>query len=273
MDAKIPSELTGVPPRRVRATGNGIYATLMGSAFLAFALAAAIWAGANTVRQTENRAALRSDSSVIVGEITRTRKRKNSEIVYYTFNANSRSYTGEAELPWQLRNYVEQSKSITVRYLPTDPDVNHPAAWEWSFFWWLPLSTDLVHLPRFSKESEWFLASLMFAPFGFVLLMGLRSERRLLTEGMPVAGLVTGCTRGTRGSYRVKYEFRTEDGRVVQGKCGGKRQDIGAGVCVLYLRQDPRKNQLYSTGSYCIDGCSGAAQDLPRLASRPHDHE
>ncbi|MGA9667899.1 MAG: hypothetical protein WBQ94_01755 [Terracidiphilus sp.] len=129
MDVQIPSELTGPLPRRVRATGNGIYLTLLAPAFLAFAVAAAVWAGMNTVRQTEHRAALRGDSSVTVGEITRTRKMKNSEIVY-TFSANSKSYKGEAELPWQLRNDVEQFKSLTVRYLPTDPDVNHPAAWE-----------------------------------------------------------------------------------------------------------------------------------------------
>jgi hypothetical protein len=252
MDAKIPSELTGVLPRRLRTTRNGIYLTLLASAFLAFAVAATVWACMNTARQTKQRAVLRGDSSVTVGEVTRTRKMKGSEIVYYTFSANGRLYTGEAELPWQLRDDVEGSNSLAVRYLPADPDVNHPAAWEWSFFWWLPLSTDVVHLPDFSKESEWFLAPLIFGPFGFVVLMGLRSERRLLAEGLTAAGQVTECTRGTRGSYRVKYEFRIEDGRVVQGKCGGERQKIGAPVCVLYIRQDPGQNQPYSNENYIV---------------------
>jgi hypothetical protein len=205
----------------------------------------------NTVRQAEHRAALRGDRSVTVGEITRTRKMKNSEIVYYTFSVSGRSYTGEAELPWELRDDVERSNSLTVRYLPADPDVNHPAAWEWSFFW-LPLSTDLVHLPEFGKESEWFPALPIFGPFGFVVLMGLRSERKLLAEGVPATGLVTECARGTRGGYRVKYEFRAEDGRVVQGRCGSERREIGATICVLYLRQDPRRNQPYSRRNYCV---------------------
>jgi hypothetical protein len=252
LDAKIPSELTGELPRKVRATGNGIYLTFLASAFLAFAFAAAVWACLNTVRQTEHRAALRGDSSVTAGEITRTRKMKSSEIVYYTFSANSRSYRGEAELPWQLHRDVERSNSLIVRYLPTDPDVNHPAAWEWSFFWWLPLSTDVVHLPEFSKESEWFMALPIFGPLGFVLFIGLRTERKLLIEGVPADGLVTECAPGTRGGYRVKYEFRTEDGRVVQGKCGGERQEIGATICVLYLRRDSRQNNLYSKQNYRV---------------------
>ncbi len=252
MDANIPSELTGELPRRVRATGNGIFLAFLAWACLAFAIAAALWAGINTVQQTEHRAALRRDSSVTVGEITRTRKRKNAEIVYYTFSVNGIPYTGEAELPWQLRHDVEVSNSLNIRYLLTHPDINHPAAWEWSFFWWLPLSTDLVHLPNFSKESQWFLAPLLFGPVGFFILMDLRRERKLLADGAPAAGLVTECTRGTRGSYWVKYEFHTEGGCVVKGRCGGERQEIGVTICVLYLRQDPRRNQRYSRRNYCV---------------------
>lgn len=252
MDANIPSELTGGLPRRVCATGNGIYLAFLALACLVFAISATLWAGINTVRQNEHRAALRRDGSVTAGEITRMRKGKNSETVYYSFAVNGKSYTGEAELPWQLRNNVEGSSFLDIRYLPTHPDVNHPVGWEWCFYWWLPLSTDLVHLPEFSKEFQWFMAAFIFGPVGFVFLTSLRRERKMLVDGAPAAGLVTGCTRGTRGTYLVKYEFRAKDGSVVSGKCSGERQEIGDAICVLYLRQDPRWNQLYSKGSYRV---------------------
>jgi hypothetical protein len=96
------------------------------------------------------------------------------------------------------------------------------------------------------------MVSLIIGPFGFLVFKGLRRERKLLTEGLPAAGLVTECTRGSRAGYRVKYEFRTEDGSAVQGRCEGGRRDIDATVCVLYLRQDPRQNMLYSKGNYCV---------------------
>jgi hypothetical protein len=252
MDANIPGELTGPLPRKVRVTGSGVYLTLLASACLTFAFAAGVWAAKNTARQIEQRAALRRDSSMTVGEITRLRQGKGTETVYYSFGVNGMSYTGEAELPWQLRNDLERSNSISTRYLPAHPDVNHPAGWEWSFFWWIPLSTDLVHLPDFSKEFQWFFAPFIFGPFGGVVLMSLRKERKLLVNGAPAAGLVTSCTPGTRGSFSVKYEFRTEDGRVIQGKSGGPRKKIGDSLCVLYLQQNPRQSQPYPSGNYRV---------------------
>jgi len=254
MDANIPIELRGELPRRVRVTGSGIYLTFLVLVFLAFAISAALWAAINTVQLTDHRAELRRENSVTAGEITRIQKGKHRETVYYSFSVNGISYSGDAELPWQLRDDVEGSNTLNIRYLPARPDVNHPAAWEWSFFWWLPLSTDLVHLPDFSNQFEWFLAAFLSGSFGIAVSMGLRSERKLLVDGVPAAGLVTECTPGSRGSYLVKYEFRTEDGRVVNGKCGGQRQKVGDTICVLYLRQNLRRNQMYSKGCYRVDG-------------------
>jgi hypothetical protein len=83
--------------------------------------------------------------------------------------------------------------------------------------------------------------------------MGLRSERKLLVNGTPAVGLVTSCTPGTRGSFSVKYEFRTEDGRVIQGKSGGAPQKVGDTLCILYLPQDPRQSQPYPSGNYRVE--------------------
>ena len=252
MGANIPSELTGSLPRKVRATGSGIYFALASLTFLAIAVAGALWGAINTVQQAQQRAALRRDSSVTSGEITRIRKGKSSDVVYYTFTVNEASFMGKAEVPWQLRNNLRGSNRLPIRYLPANPDVNHPAAWEWCLFYWLPLSTDLIHLPNFSSELQWFFAALIVGPVGIVFLMGLHSERRLLTEGAPAAGVVTKCSRGARGSYSVEYEFRTDDGCVAKGSSSGDRKAIGASICILYLLPNPRRNQPYPSPNYRV---------------------
>ena len=253
MDAIIPSELAGPLPRKLRATGRGIYSALVSLTFLAIAVVGALWSVINTMQQTQHRAALRRDSSVTSGEITRMRKGKNSDVVYYAFTVKEASFIGNAEMPWQLRTNLRGSNQLPIRYLPANPDVNHPAAWEWSLIYWLPLSTDVIHLPEFSSELQWFFAPLMFGPVGIVFFMGLRSERRLLTQGAPATGVVTKCSRGGRGSYSVEYEFRTDDGGVAKGRSSGDRTQIGASLCILYLPQDPRRNQPYPSHNYRLN--------------------
>lgn len=252
MGSNIPSELTGPLPRKLRATGSGIYFALASLTFLAIAVAGALWGAMNAMQKTQYRAALRRDSSVTSGEITRMRKGKNFDVVYYTFTVNEASFIGKAEVPWQLRGSLRGSNQLPIRYLPANPDVNHPAAWEWSLLYWLPLSTDVIHMPDFSPELQWFFAPLIFGPVGIVFLMALQSERRLLTEGAPAVGSVTKCSRGARGSYSLEYEFRTDDGSVTKGRSAGDRKEIGAGLCVLYLPQDPQRNRLYPSSNFRV---------------------
>lgn len=250
--ATIPNELTCSMPRRLRATGTGIYMTVAAPIFLAIAVAGALWGGIWAVQQTQHRAALRRNSNETVAEITRTRKGRTTDVVYYAFNVNGRSFVGDAEVPTDLRHDLRASRFLSIRYLPTSPDVNHPAAWEWSLIFWRPQSTDLVHIPNFSSELQWFLAPLLLGPLGVVFFMQLRKDRELLAEGVPAVGLVTKCTPGTRGGYSVEYEFRTEEGRVAKGSCGGSRKEIGANICVLYLRQNPRQNMRYPASGYRV---------------------
>jgi hypothetical protein len=253
MDASIPSELVGSLPRNLRTTGSGIYLMFLASACLIFAAAAAAWGIYSTVQQTSHRSALRRDGATATGRITRVRREKNSYTVYYEFTVEGTSYSGHAEMPWQLRNSVEQSPdSLPIRYLPAQPEVNHPAAWEWSFFFWIPLSTDLIHLPDFSHEFEWLMASVLSAILGVPLFLSLLSERRLLAEGVAASGTVTKCTAGSRGGYWLKYEFRTEDGRAATGKSVGRPREVGANLCVLYLRENPQRNQAYPTPNFRV---------------------
>jgi len=248
----IPSELTGPLPRRLQATGSGQYFGLLAPALLAVAVAAALWGGVDAVQQMQRKAALRRDSSEIVGEISRMRKGKSSGTVYYTFTSNGIAFTGKAEVPGFLQYSLRGSSILAIRYLPANPDVNHPAAWEWSLIYWHPLPSDLVHLPDFSSDLQLFFGLLILGAPGLVFFMGLRSGRKLLAEGLPTVGLVTKCTPGTRGSFLVRYEFHTEDGKVANGSCGGSRKEIGAKVCVIYLPQNPQRNMTYPSSYYRV---------------------
>lgn len=216
------------------------------------ALAGALWGGVRAVQQTQHRAALRRDSSETVAEITRMWHGKTTDVVHYAFTVNGTSFVGEAEVPGDLRYDLRRSRFLPIRYLAANPDVNHPAAWEWSLVFWRPQSSDLVHIPYFSSELEWFLAPLLFGPLGVVFFMELRTDRKLLAEGAPAAGLVTKCTPGTRGSYWMKYEFHTEDGRVAKGSCGGSPAEVGTKIWVLYLPQDPRQNCRFPSENYRV---------------------
>jgi hypothetical protein len=253
MDARIPSELAGPLPRKVRATGGGAYLIFVATIFLVFAIAAGLWAVINTIQQATHREALRSNSSIAAGTVTNIRRGKSMVVVFYTFNVNGRPYVGKADAPWRLENEVERSfNALPVRYVPANPGVNHPATWEWSLFYWIPLSTDLIHLPDFSREFNWLVAALMSGVFGILLFKGVRAQRMLLVEGTPVLGVVTMCTRGSRGSYSIEYEFRTESGNMTKGRSSADRQEVGANICVLYSRSNPRRSQLYPSANYRI---------------------
>jgi hypothetical protein len=167
-----PSKLTDPMPQRTLSTSDRIYWAIMGPTFLAVAVAGTLWGVINIVKQTQHRAALRRESSETVGQVTRTQMRKTSDIVYYTFTVKGISFTGDAELPGSLLFSLRGPNSLPIRYLPANPNVNHPAAWEWSVLYWQPQSSDLVHLPEFSSELQWFFAPLIFGTISLVVLIG-----------------------------------------------------------------------------------------------------
>ncbi len=251
----IPSELTGPLPRRLQTTGSGIYSLIVSTVVLAFTVLMALWGAKNTVQQIEHRAAIRRDGVETVGEVTRIWKGRHASTIDYTFTMNGTLFTGKAELPWQLQNDVERSNSLNIRYTPMHPEINHPAAWEWSFIRWLPLSTDLIHVPDFSAEFGWLFGSLMWGSIGLVYLIALGRERTLVAEGVPATAVVTKCSppKGRSGIV-IKYEFRTLDGRVINGRSGGydRLREIGANICILYLPQNPKRNQTYPSRNFRV---------------------
>jgi hypothetical protein len=198
-----PRELTGQLPRRTRASSFGIATAIMATVFLVTAVAFDLWAGIYAAQQMLNSAALRREGSEAVGEVKRLwlSGRSNKHRVSYVFTTKGISLTGESTAPKQIWYSLRESSSLPIRFLPASPAVNHPAAWEESAL------------------SAWALLVIPIVPaaVGIVLLMQLRGQRQLAAEGLPAAGVITKCSRGSKGGWWVEYQFRTEDGRTVKG--------------------------------------------------------
>jgi hypothetical protein len=138
-------------------------------------------------------------------------------------------------MPRKIGENLRDSDPLSILYLPSNPAVNHPAAWEDSQPIWLG-----------------FIFLAMALASAFMFLKTLREERLLIANGTPAVALIT-KTSSTRSGYLVKYDFRTADGIVITGSSGYEIcPEIGANICVLYLPQNPSRNQLYPFRYYCV---------------------
>ena len=141
--------------------------------------------GKNAVQAMRNREALRQAGSQVIGNnevigtIDQLTSGRNSHHVQYTFiTSDAAVYTGTAPVPDNMWSGLQVYGSLSVRYLPADPTVNHPAAWE---------------------ESDFSIWAVVFSPSIFVAaglfsLLSLRGGRRLVAEGTPAVATVTACS-------------------------------------------------------------------------------
>ncbi len=122
---------------------------------------------------------------------------------------------------------LRDGSHLTIRFLPSDPGVNHPATWEGpEGDWWAPC----IPSAAMTAICIWFLISL-------------HRRSQLLAEGLPAAGVVVSSDRGWT-TWVSKYQFRTADGQVEAGS-DAKRLEVGATICVLYSPKNPQRNCVY----------------------------
>ena len=231
--SNIPSALTGPLPRKVQMSeGDARFALMLvwlffvgGSLFLA-------WLCYDYATQFQQRAVLRSDSREVVGEVTGfSYPRLAPMSVDYSFVVNGVIYSGKASKPATPTpgTSFDKHDQIRVKFLPSNPTINHPSAWEWSpAIGWITTA-----------------GSVFFWIIGSFALMLLLRDRKLAREGKVAAAVVTSCTRKDR-RFDVEYEFCTGDGPPIKGK-SDCADEFGAGtrVWVLYLPQKPRRNNIY----------------------------
>jgi hypothetical protein len=240
---EVPLELAGPPPRAVTLNFDGDDARFAVAVILLFFVGGGIalgWGSYRDVQQYKHRALLRSDGRDVVGEVTRISSGRGSVTAHYRFNVNGVTYFGTAlepdtRAPGASPNQLDK---IPVRFLPSNPTINHPGAWEWSPY------TELV--PR--------LFLIFFFSMGTVLLVYLCRQRKLVRHGKPAAGIVTSCIRKNR-TFWVEYEFQTENGSRLTGHGDSTDSyEAGAPIWILYLPQRPSRNGVYPLSLFDVAG-------------------
>jgi hypothetical protein len=126
-----PPELAGPLPRKTRMTGAGMAPVFMGVVFLIGGSAWFLSCFPAAVQQIARTEVLRRDSRQTTGVVTRLIKKGRGEILMnYAFTAGGVSFTGECYVPWEHWSGLQEAGPLPIRFLPSNPAANHPAAWE-----------------------------------------------------------------------------------------------------------------------------------------------
>src|SRR5205085_4416131 len=108
--------------------------------------------------------------------VWRTGGEENTPRVRYRFEVQGRELVASHSVPKAIWDTLEAGSVISVRYVPADPSINHPAEWN-------------------VRVTPWFVSVLVVAMFllmaGLVTLL-IRRQWRLLAAGRPAPGIGTG---------------------------------------------------------------------------------
>jgi hypothetical protein len=231
--SELPFELAGSTPRRVCMTRTGWLNVLAAFLFLSLGAAWAISLAKSVREDATNQSALKQQGVQAEGWVTEKQTQGTSTYVRYTFVVDGTSHTGRSKVPVGISDELHVSDALPIRYLPSSPDRNHPAAWEDSpnsSLWLLSISAVLV-----------LLATLLVRRFPL--------QRRLAREGIPTRGCIAkrewkGPSKGQR---YIDYTFRNVSNNEVEigsCPCDSDLKD-GTNVWVLYISSNPRQSEIY----------------------------
>jgi len=232
LDWTPPQELAGALPRKKRLTGRGVFALVFALVSIVVAIIGFVgfrMAQSDSNEFNQKMRAQGREATATVTRLWRTGGKGATDMVAYSFSAGAARVHGECEVPLRLWAGLHNGADLPVRYLPSEPAVNHPAAWEedtgemWVFI-------GLTALP---------------AAASLLLLVVVLRRGQIAAYGLPAPGTVTACNSLKTG-WTVKYRFRTKDGAEIGGLSGADQPyRTGAAVCVLYLPRNPARNSLY----------------------------
>jgi Protein of unknown function (DUF3592) len=227
-----PEGLHRARPRRVTLTSGGKTLLVLALALCIGGLPAALLLGSIARRNAEERRLMKEQGVETEGRITRLARAGGEDRyrVSYGFTANGRSYERNRKVSARTWKSLNVGASLTVRYLPSNPEIHNPAGWnnEGMPFWVSPL------------------AGCSLAMGGWLCMLPIRSQRRLLGGGRVTSGVVTRHSKGKHG-YTFAYEFSLMNGVRRTGETGPRKDPpaLGSTLPVLYDPEEPRKNTVY----------------------------
>jgi hypothetical protein len=242
----IPAELRSTPPRKVLLTGAGWYDICLGSAFVVIALGLMGYLYSKVIHELTTRNDLRQNSSETTGQITQhwfaAMPRSGGVVngIDYAFSVDGNTFTGKSSVPEGVWESLQNADDVSIKYFPSDPNINHPAAWEASPGpVGLPLIFGLIALP------------------GFGVYKRLLKKRRMVIGGVAALARITNCV-SDRGGYHLEFEFRTENGDLLVCDRSGSRREIGSTVWLLYWPANPVRTAFYPIDAFQIQ--TGSSQ-------------
>jgi hypothetical protein len=218
--------------RPVSLTGGGIALLVVAVLMILGAVPAGIGLGTTAKRQAKDHRLLQEQGVNTEARITRLWRsgdKNQQHLVSYRFTVQERAYEARNKVPTRIWQTLTVGSSLPVRFLPSDPKVNHPTEW------------DDTPMPNWLP----YLLSGALVVIAFGVTIPLRIQMRLLTEGRPAPGTVTGHRRTKDGTI-LRYEFVLLNGATAKGRGQSRRPPaIGAPICVLYDPENPRRNAPY----------------------------
>jgi hypothetical protein len=229
-----PAELLGSVPREVRLSGGGIAAAVLAGLLILGGPTASILLERLSGRQTAEQNQLSDEGKDVEASVTRLWRSADKEhrpMVTYQFHAEGSTFRKSVTAPPRIWKSLREGEPLMVRYWPPNPTRSHPRDWvESPMPLWLSL-----------------LLGAILAAIGVGLVFILRRQLTLLSNGRPAPAVVTRYSYAQHGKKNIHYEFPLMGGSVENGKSGPRRTlpAIGATLCALYDRDNPRRNALY----------------------------
>lgn len=228
-----PDGLDRSRPRDVRLTAGGGALAALSAALFAAALVVGVGLEVVAEREHESRRLLRDEGADARGEVVRlwrARGEKRQPWVAYRFTVDERAHEAAVRAPLGLWRRLAVGSPLEVRYLPSDPHLNHPRGLE----------------PQPMPPVVPYLAAAALAALGALPLVAIRGQRRLLTEGRAARAVVTRHSKDQHGTV-AHYEFATLGGTTAAGKLGPTRKPVAVGstLCVIYDPESPKNNAAY----------------------------
>jgi len=230
---RAPSEVAGSGPREVRLKGRGKFLIGVDVFLLAGGLVLGAFLSRQMTQQTAQRSAL--DASHVETHATVTRHwrsgdKSDTPMVAYRFEYDGRIYHGSTSAPQQEWKDLEVGSPIAVQFVPANPMVNHPSAW---------------NMQVMPKWAPWITPAPLLAA-GLLPIFIVQRDKRLLRDGRAAPARVTGHRR-VKGGVALLYEFPLPDGKVQKGRGGQTRTppEVGSIVTVIYDSENPKRNSPY----------------------------
>jgi hypothetical protein len=196
----------------------------------------AVWSSYDTLKNTRIERILRRQGTMTIGSVVKRSIDHNDVYVRYRFVVDGVPYLGEAEMKTGHSVIPLPGKEISILYLPANPQINQPSKWEWFSAW------DIF-------RPIYVLLTIVIS--AILIGVGLR-QRTLVRMGVVVEGRVASCVRNEE-VFRVHYRFESEGGLAWEGSSDvADEYEVGTSIPVIYLRDNPKRNDRYPVSGFRI---------------------